>query len=81
MQPSKQHAAPCVKRVEWGLGTRGLGMVAAFWAIITVFSAWIVEVTQEAGVAVDLLPSVHPFSHLIRESGPILPPPFSDRVI
>ena len=24
-------SAPCVKVVEWGLGTRGLGMLAAFW--------------------------------------------------
>ena len=39
MQPSKQHIALCVKKVEWGLGTRGLGMVAAFWAGITVSTA------------------------------------------
>jgi len=32
------------KEVQWGLGTRGLRMVAAFWAGISV------EVTQEAGV-------------------------------
>ena len=31
MPPSQQHVAPCVKWIEWGLGTRGLGMVAAFW--------------------------------------------------
>ena len=33
-----------VKRVGWGLGMRGLSMVAAFWAGIPV------EVTQEADV-------------------------------
>ena len=44
MQPSQQHVPPCVKLVEWGLGTRGLRMVAAFWAGI------LAEVTQEAGV-------------------------------
>ena len=44
MQPSQQHVAPCIKGVEWGLGTRGLRMVAAFLAGIPV------EVTQEAGV-------------------------------
>ena len=36
MQPSQQHVAPCVKVVEWGLGTRGLGMGAAFCAGIPV---------------------------------------------
>jgi len=36
VQPSQQHVAPCVKGVEWGLGTRGLRMVAAFWAGIPV---------------------------------------------
>ena len=25
VQPSQQHVAPCVKVVEWGFGTRGLG--------------------------------------------------------
>ena len=30
VQPSQQYVAPCVKGVEWGLGTRGLRMVAAF---------------------------------------------------
>ena len=30
VQPSQQHVAPCVKVVEWGLGTRGLRIVAAF---------------------------------------------------
>ena len=44
VQPSQQHVAPCVKGVERGLGTRGLGIVAAFWAGIAA------EVTQEAGV-------------------------------
>ena len=34
VQPSQQHVAPCVKGVEWGLGTKGLRMVAAFWAYI-----------------------------------------------
>ena len=33
-----------VKVVEWGFGTRGLGMLAEFWASIAI------EVTQEAGV-------------------------------
>ena len=28
VQPSQQHVALCVKRVEWGLVTRGLGIVA-----------------------------------------------------
>ena len=32
VQPSQQHVAPCVNGVEWGLGTRDLRMVAAFWA-------------------------------------------------
>ena len=31
VQPSQQHVASCVKMVEWGLGTRGLIIVAAFW--------------------------------------------------
>ena len=44
VQPSQQYFAPCVKRDELGLGTRGLRMVAAFWAGIPV------EATQEAGV-------------------------------
>ena len=44
MQPSQQHVAPCVKVVEWGFGTRGLRMLAAFWVGIPL------EVTQEAGV-------------------------------
>ena len=32
VQPSQQHVAPRVKGVEWSLGTRGLRIVAAFWA-------------------------------------------------
>ena len=44
VQPSQQNVAPCVEGVEWGLGTRGSRIVAAFWSSITV------EVTQEAGV-------------------------------
>ena len=32
VQPSQQHVSPCVKGVKWGLGTRDLRMVAAFWA-------------------------------------------------
>ena len=32
VQSSQQHVAPCVKVVEWGFGTRGLGILAAFWA-------------------------------------------------
>ena len=44
VQPSQQHVAPCVKLVKWGFGTRGLRMLAAFWAGIPV------EDTQETGV-------------------------------
>ena len=44
VQPSQQHVAPCVKGIEWGLGTRGLRMVAAFWAGNPVV------VSQEGGV-------------------------------
>ena len=44
VQPSEQHVALCVTGAEWGMVTRGLRMVAAFWAGIPV------EVTQEAGV-------------------------------
>ena len=44
IQPSQQHVAPCVEGIEWGLGTRGLRIVAAFWAGIHV------EFTKEAGV-------------------------------
>ena len=42
VQPSQQHVAPCVKVAA--LGTRGLGMLATFWAGIPVV------VTQETGV-------------------------------
>ena len=44
VQPSQQYVPSYVKGVEWGLGTRGLRMVAAFWAGIPV------EFTEEAGV-------------------------------
>ena len=44
MQASQHHVAPCVTGVESGLGTIGLRMVAAFWAVIPV------DVAQEAGV-------------------------------
>ena len=44
VQPSQQHVAQYVKVVDWGLSTRGLGMLEAFWAGIPV------EVTQEACV-------------------------------
>ena len=30
VEPSQQHVAACVKRVEWGLSTRDLRMSAAF---------------------------------------------------
>ena len=42
VQPSQQHIAPCVKEVEWGLGTRGLRMLCCDkwpgwkWPIIVV---------------------------------------------
>jgi len=39
VQLSQQHVAPCVKWVEWGLGTRGLRIMAAFQADIRVSSA------------------------------------------
>ena len=39
--PNLRH---CVKGVEWGLGTRGLRILAAFWPGI------LVEVIQEASV-------------------------------
>ena len=32
VQPNQQHVAPCVKVVEWGFRTKGLGMFAAFWS-------------------------------------------------
>ena len=38
-QPIQQHVAPCVKGVEWGLGTRGLRRVAGFSTSIPVSSA------------------------------------------
>ena len=44
MQPSQQHFTPCVEGVEWGLDTRGLRMLAVFWA------GNAVEVTQEDGI-------------------------------
>ena len=44
VKPSQQHVAPCVQVVEWGFGTRGLRMLAAFWTGI------LVEETQDAGV-------------------------------
>ena len=44
VQPSQQHASPCVKGVEWGFGTSGLGMLAVFWADIPV------KDTLDAGV-------------------------------
>ena len=44
VQLSQQHVAPCVRGVERGFGTRGLRMVAAFWADIPV------ENTQDAGI-------------------------------
>ena len=46
MQLSQQLVAPCVKWVEWGLGTTGLRMVAGFWAGIPLD----ITRTQEAGV-------------------------------
>ena len=39
MQPSQQHVVPCIKGVGWGLGTRGLRIVAAFWDVIPVSTA------------------------------------------
>ena len=44
LPPLWWYVVPCVKGVEWVLGTRGLRMVAAFWAGIPV------EVPQEVGV-------------------------------
>ena len=32
----QQYVSPCVKLFKWGLGTRGLRMLAAFWAGIPV---------------------------------------------
>ena len=61
MQSSQQHVALREKRFEWGLGTRGLRMVAEFWAGI------LAVVTQESD-DVDALPSGHPFSRPIRHA-------------
>ena len=36
VQPSQQYFAPCLKGVEWGLGTRGLRTVTVFWVGIPV---------------------------------------------
>ena len=36
VQPSQQHVAPCVKVVERGFGTRGLRMLAGFWAGLSI---------------------------------------------
>ena len=44
VQPSQQPVALCVEGIEWGLGTRGLRMVAVFWTGIPV------EVTQETSI-------------------------------
>ena len=44
VQPSQQLLSPCVKVVEYGLGTRGSRMVASFWDGIPL------KITQEAGV-------------------------------
>ena len=44
MQLNQQRVVPCVKGVEWVVGTKGLRMVAAFWVGIPL------EVTKEAGV-------------------------------
>ena len=32
VQHSQQHVVPSIKGFEWGLGTRGLRIAAAFWA-------------------------------------------------
>ena len=39
VQPSQQHVAARAKIVEWGFGTRGLRMLAAFWTGIPVEDA------------------------------------------
>ena len=44
VQPSQRHVAPCVKVVEWGLGTRSWKMLVAFWAGISP------EDAQDAGI-------------------------------
>ena len=36
VQSSQQHVAPYVRVVEWEFGTKGLRMLAAFWAGIPV---------------------------------------------
>ena len=51
VQPSHQHVAPCVEEVDWGLDTRGLRIVAAFWAGIPVS---ILDCTGNRGVRRDL---------------------------
>ena len=53
VQRSQQHVVRCIKVVEWGLGSRGLRMVAAFWVAITV------KVTQEASVVPRLWTRCH----------------------
>ena len=47
VQPSQQYLTPCEKRIELGLGTRGLRIVAVFCAGI------LIEVTQEDGMKKD----------------------------
>ena len=39
VQPNQQNVAQCVKGNEWGLGTNGLRIVAAFWDSIPISSA------------------------------------------
>ena len=34
VQPSLQHVTPCVKGVEWGLGTRGLRIVMSIEHVV-----------------------------------------------
>ena len=58
---SQQYVAPCVKVLEWGLGTGGLRMLAAFWAGIPT------EVTQEAGVVPRLYTRCHRDTFLRRK--------------
>ena len=38
VRPSQQHVALCLQGVEWGLDTKDLRIVAAFWAALTVSS-------------------------------------------
>ena len=74
VQTNQQHVAPCVQVVEWGLGTRGLGMLAAFWAGIPV------EATQETSVVPRLQTCFHQVTLLVASydtqgiGGRILPP-------